>query len=189
MLSNVLLVIAKSAILQHLHVDYRIDKESILREHPYLSRDGASFVTLEYEGDLRGCIGSVIARRPLFDDIYENAVAAAFNDPRFNPVRQEELSHLTLEVSLLSAPKLLQYDDFNDLVGKIRPHKDGLILRLGQYQGTFLPQVWEQLPIPESFLEHLSYKAGANPGIYKEHPDIYTYQVDAIKDRFDNIQS
>jgi len=124
----------------------------------------------------------------LFEDIYENAISAAFKDPRFAPVTKEELNHLTLEVSLLSDPQPLQYSDFNDLANKIKPHKDGLILSFGRYQGTFLPQVWEQLKTPKEFLEHLSYKAGTNPTVYKEHPEIYTYQVDAIKDRFDNIQ-
>lgn len=187
MLDNILLVIAKSAILQHLHIDYKIDKESVLRQYPYLSQDGASFVTLQYNDNLRGCIGSIVARRPLFEDIYENAIAAAFKDPRFTPVAKEELNHLTLEVSLLSKPQPLQYLDFSDLISKIRPNIDGLILSLGQFQGTFLPQVWEQLKTPKEFLEHLSYKAGANPSIYDQHPTIYTYQVEAIKEIFDKI--
>ena len=187
MLDKILLKIAKYAILQHLHIEYEIDKASILKTYQYLRRNGASFVTLQYDSSLRGCIGSIIARRPLFEDIYKNAIAAASKDPRFAPVTKEELNHLTLEISLLSDPQPLQYRDFNDLADKIKPHKDGLILSLGQHQGTFLPQVWEQLKTPKKFLEHLSYKAGTNPTVYEEHPEIYTYQVDAIKDRFDNI--
>ena len=85
------------------------------------------------------------------------------------------------------SPKILEYDNFDDLLTKIRPHIDGLILNDGVYRGTFLPQVWEQLPQPVQFLEQLSYKAGANPSIYKEHPAIYTYTVDAMQEKFDAI--
>lgn len=188
MLDTILLRIAKTAILNKFDPTYQIDRESLIKEYPYLAEDGATFVTLNYDHHLRGCIGSIIAHRSLLDDILGNAVSAGFNDPRFSALRAEDLSHLNLEVSLLSTPTILEYYDYDDLVEKIRPEVDGLILKHGIYQGTFLPQVWEQLPSPEQFLEHLSYKAGANPSIYSEHPTIYYYTVDAIEGRFDEIQ-
>lgn len=87
----------------------------------------------------------------------------------------------------MSQPELIEYQNYEDLCTKIEPAKDGLILKHGYYQGTFLPQVWHELPSVESFLEHLSMKAGANPAIYKEHPMIYKYRVDAIEEDFDAI--
>lgn len=188
MLDSVLLKIAKSAIISTFDVSYEPDRDSLLESYPYLKKEGASFVTLKYDENLRGCIGSIVAHRILYDDIFHNAVSAAFHDPRFSSLHVEELSHLTLEVSLLSEPEILEYEDFDDLCKKVRPKIDGLILKHGFYQGTFLPQVWEQLATPKEFLEHLSMKAGANPSIYKEHPAIYRYTVDAIEENFDEIE-
>ncbi|WP_345993371.1 AmmeMemoRadiSam system protein A [Sulfurimonas sp. HSL-1716] len=187
MLDTILLRIAKTAILSRFDSAYKIDKESLIKKYPYLAQDGATFVTLNYDGNLRGCIGSIVAHRDLLDDILSNAASAAFNDPRFSSLDADELSHLTLEVSLLSSPHILDYNDYEDLLAKVRPHIDGLILKHGIYQGTFLPQVWEQLPSSEKFLEHLSYKAGANPSIYNEHPAIYRYTVDSIEEKFDEV--
>ena len=146
MLDPILLRIAKTSILGRFDNKYYVDDEQLLHDYPYLSEDGATFVTLHYDKDLRGCIGSIIAHRTLLNDIKNNAISAAFKDYRFNPLSSDELSHLTLEVSVLTKPKLLDYEDFDDLVAKIRPNIDGLILKHGGYQGTFLPQVWEQLP-------------------------------------------
>jgi AmmeMemoRadiSam system protein A len=188
MLDPILLRIAKTAILSKFDPKYTIDKERLIEEYPYLAKPGAAFVTLNKAKNLRGCIGSIIAHQSLLDDIIQNAQSAAFSDPRFNPLRPEEIDDtLTLEVSVLSEPERIEYSDFEDLKRKIVPHKDGLILKYGQYQGTFLPQVWEQLPTPEQFLEHLSYKAGANPSIYSLHPEIYRYRVEHIEDRFNEI--
>lgn len=188
MLDPILLRIAKNSILGKFGDEYSLDKELLLHDYPYLGESGATFVTLHYNKDLRGCIGSIIAHKTLLQDIVSNAISAGFHDPRFNVLSRDELSHLTLEVSVLSQPKILEYGDFDDLVKKVRPHIDGLILKYGGYHGTFLPQVWKQLPAPKDFLEHLSMKAGSNPTIYAEHPDIYTYQVDAIEEKFDEIQ-
>ncbi|MBU0632968.1 AmmeMemoRadiSam system protein A [bacterium] len=187
MLDNILLRIAKTAILNRFDADYKIDRADLFEEYPYLLKNGAAFVTLHYDNQLRGCIGSIIAHRSLLDDIVGNAVSAAFNDPRFSSLSVDELSHLKLEVSVLTEPELINYDDYTDLLTKITPRLDGLILKQGIYQGTFLPQVWEQLPSTEEFLEHLSYKAGANPSIYEEHPSIYSYRVDALEERFDEV--
>lgn len=187
MLDDILLRIAKTAILNKFDSKYQINKVDLIKEYPYLSKDGATFVTLHYDDQLQGCIGSIIAYRSLLDDILANSVSAAFNDPRFSPLKIEDISHLKLEVSVLTEPELIEYDDYDDLLTKIRPNMDGLILKHGIYQGTFLPQVWEQLPLVENFLEHLSYKAGANPSIYNEYPTIYRYTVDAIEERFDEV--
>ena len=187
MLDKILLRIAKTAILAHFDSQYKIDKESLIGQYPYLATNCATFVTLHYDHELRGCIGSLLARRALIDDILGNALSAAFHDPRFRALHVSEFSQLFLEVSLLSTPEILEYKDFNDLLKKVKPFVDGLILVHNNYQGTFLPQVWEQLPSPEQFLEHLSYKAGADPLIYKEHPTIYRYRVDSLEERFDAI--
>lgn len=187
MLDPILLRIAKSAILERLDDSYSFDKEKLLNEYPFLEKDAAAFVTLKYNNDLRGCIGSIIAHRMLLDDVMSNAVSAGFNDPRFQPLTANELSYLTLEVSVLSEPEILEYKDFEDLCKKITPHVDGLILKHEIYQGTFLPQVWEQLPTPKLFLEHLSMKAGSSLSIYEEHPTIYRYSVDAVEEDFDEV--
>lgn len=185
---SVVLRVAKNAILSVFDKKHAIDKTALLKKYPFLAQDGAVFVTLHYEKDLRGCIGSLIAHKKLLEDIIHNAVSAAFHDPRFIPLQEEELSHIILEVSLLSKPEILEYEDFADLTQKVRPKKDGLILEYGAYRGTFLPQVWEQLPTPELFLEHLSLKAGTNPAVFAHNPTIYRYSVDSIEERFERIE-
>ena len=187
MLDTILLQIVKSTILSKFDDKYMLNKENLLNEYPFLKKDGATFVTLKKDGELRGCIGSIIAHGMLLDDIINNAVSAGFSDPRFNALREDELVQLTLEVSVLSEPTILEYKNFDDLCEKIQPNVDGLILKHGIYQGTFLPQVWKQLPTPKLFLEHLSIKAGSFLSIYEEHPTIYRYRVDAIEEDFDEI--
>ena len=189
MIDPILLRIAKTAILKKFDPAYEIDKDALIVKYPFLAQKGAAFVTLNKDKNLRGCIGSITAHQPLIDDIIHNAQSAAFSDPRFNPLRPEEIDDtLTLEVSVLSEPVKIEYHSYEDLKSKIVPHKDGLILKYGHYQGTFLPQVWEQLPTTEQFLEHLSYKAGANPTIYSHHPDIYRYHVEHIEESWNAIQ-
>lgn len=187
MIDAVVLRVAKSAILSKFDGSYSFDKETLLDKYPFLKKKGACFVTLEYSGNLRGCIGSIIAHRTLLDDIISNAISAAFKDPRFNPLSKEELSNLNLEVSILTPPEILEYEDYEDLLKKVTPFKDGLILNYGSYQGTFLPQVWDDLETPELFLEHLSYKAGTNPSVFAYHPSIYRYRVEAIEENFDEV--
>ena len=188
MLNNILLQVAKIAILSKFDDKYTLEKKSLLTEYPFLSKNGAAFVTLKYDGNLRGCIGSIIAHTSLYEDILHNANSAAFSDPRFKPLAREELQHLTLEISVLSEPQILEYEDYDDLLKKVEPNLDGLILKHPGYQGTFLPQVWEELPTAKEFLEHLSMKSGANLSIYEEHPNIYRYRVEHIKEQFDDIK-
>ncbi|WP_428737369.1 AmmeMemoRadiSam system protein A [Sulfurimonas sp.] len=187
MLDPILLRIAKSAILAKLDAGYSFDASELGTLYPFLNEQGACFVTLHFNKDLRGCIGSIIAHKTLLEDILDNAASAAFRDPRFSPVRVGELDSINLEVSVLTTPEPIEYSDYDDLKLKIVPKKDGLILKAGGYQGTFLPQVWDQLPTTEQFLEHLAYKAGTNPSIYQQHPIIYRYRVEVIEEDFDAI--
>lgn len=126
----------------------------------WLLQPGATFVTLTREGRLRGCIGSLSPQRPLGGDVMANAEAAAFRDPRFSPLTIEEWADTQTEVSLLSAPRTIRFADEDDLLSKIVPGEDGLILEAGGRRGTFLPQVWESLPDKMQFLTQLKLKAG-----------------------------
>lgn len=129
-------------------------------EEPWLRDPGASFVTLRRQGDLRGCVGSVRAYRPLFEDVWSNARAAAFRDTRFRPVESWELPEISAEVSLLSAPEPLAFSSEEDALHLLRPGVDGVIFEYEEHRSTFLPQVWEQLPDPRDFLDQLRIKAG-----------------------------
>ncbi|MCK9372956.1 MAG: AmmeMemoRadiSam system protein A [Sulfuricurvum sp.] len=160
----------------------KIDKGSLLSIHPELSEKKATFVTLTLHGHLRGCIGSLIAHRPLLDDLISNAESAAFHDPRFPPLNSAEADAIQIEVSLLTDPQSVEYRDEDELKKIIRPGIDGVILRYGNHQATFLPQVWEELNDFETFFAHLGMKAGINANPIAYHPEIYTYQVDKIKE-------
>jgi len=127
---------------------------------PWLAQAGASFVTLMREGRLRGCIGSLAPARPLGVDVAQNALGAAFRDPRFKALEAQEWGECRVEVSLLSTPKPLRFADEADLLAQIVPGEDGLILEHEGRRGTFLPQVWEGLPDKKTFLGELLKKAG-----------------------------
>ena len=133
-------------------------------EEPWLKEWRASFVTLMQGEELRGCVGTLEAQRPLAADVAENARAAAFQDTRFKPLARDEFARTEIEVSLLSAPKRLRFEDHADLIARLRPGVDGVILEQGDEKSgkraTFLPQVWEGLPDPEQFIVHLKQKAG-----------------------------
>ncbi|MCU0608531.1 MAG: AmmeMemoRadiSam system protein B [Chitinispirillaceae bacterium] len=126
----------------------------------YAREKRGCFVTLKIRGELRGCIGYIDPIKPLYQAVIENACSAALSDPRFNPVTPSELSSIKLEVSVLTTPEILEYSDPVDLLNKLVPGVDGIILKQGSRQSTFLPQVWEQLPDKVDFLEHLSQKGG-----------------------------
>lgn len=125
-----------------------------------LRHDYASFVTLHKNGNLRGCIGALEAYQPLIQDIAEHAFAAAFSDPRFPALSENEFKQLEIEISVLGKPEPVEFENEEDLLNKIRPDIDGLILEFGFNRGTFLPSVWEQLPDKKEFLNHLKMKAG-----------------------------
>jgi AmmeMemoRadiSam system protein A len=147
-------------------------------QDPDLQAVRATFVTLKRKGELRGCIGTLSACEPLAESVQRNALNAAFCDPRFPALTAGELDRVTIEVSILSEPRRLEAADAEDLVRKLRPGVDGVVLRQGCAGATFLPQVWEQLPRTEDFLKHLCLKAGlprdtwTGPGI-----EVSTYQV------------
>lgn len=144
-------------------------------------KEQACFVTLTKSGDLRGCIGSLQAHQVLWKDVQERAVDAAFNDPRFFPLSQDELEKIKIEVSVLSVPKKLDFKSPDDLLKKLNS-KMGLILQKGVYSSTFLPQVWEELPDKKEFLEHLSMKAGLSKDSWKTS-EFWFYTVDAEKEK------
>jgi AmmeMemoRadiSam system protein A len=133
-----------------------------------LREPGAVFVTLTIAGELRGCIGSLQAYRPLVEDVQQHALDAAFNDYRFGPVSELEIPLLEIEISLLTTPEPLPYASPESLAAILKPNIDGVILRDGGRSATFLPQVWEQLPEPESFLSHLCQKMGAPANLWKQ---------------------
>ncbi len=147
-------------------------------EAPWLAEPGATFVTLRAGEELRGCVGSVRAYRPLGEDVRANARAAAFNDSRFPPLTAAELPAIAVEVSLLSAPEPLPPTATEEeALAQLRPEVDGLILEHGAYRSTFLPQVWEQLPDRRHFLAHLKRKAGLPPGFWSPDLRLWRYTV------------
>ena len=154
-LGKVLLTVARSAIADKLSLPAQPDIT-----HAALAQPGATFVTLKRAGDLRGCIGSVRPVRPLGEDVRANALAAAFGDPRFPPLTAFEFAKVEVEVSLLTADEPIDAVDEDDLLARIRPGLDGLILQFGPRRATFLPQVWDALPVPREFLAALKQKAG-----------------------------
>jgi len=141
----------------------------------------ASFVTLNTaNGDLRGCIGSLEAHRGLVEDISYNAYAAAFRDPRFPPLQEDELDRLTLHISVLSCPEELVFDSEEALLGLLRPGIDGLILQEKEAKGTFLPSVWESLPDAGSFLAQLKGKAGLPADYWSGSVRVWRYTTESF---------
>lgn len=149
----------------------------------WLKKPGATFVTLTRFGDLRGCIGSLEARRPLGLDVRENAVAAAFHDPRFWPLTRDEYDGLRVEVSLLSPAEALDVKGEVDALAALRPHIDGVVFEYGHRRSTFLPQVWEQLPQPAGFLAHLKRKAGLPADFWDDGVRLSRYTVTKWKEK------
>ncbi|MEW5786875.1 MAG: AmmeMemoRadiSam system protein A [Pseudomonadota bacterium] len=143
----------------------------------------ATFVTLTKGGVLRGCIGTLEAHRPLLEDLEANARAAAFNDPRFPPLSAAELPAVRVEVSLLTPARPLDFRDEADLLARLRPGVDGVILEQGWHRATFLPQVWEQLPEPGEFLAHLKHKAGLSPDTPATGMRIAVYAVEKFREQ------
>ena len=179
---DILIKIARASILEEFEGKNLINKKELIKEYPFLKEERATFVTLKINGMLRGCIGSIIPRMPLIDDVIYNAKQAAFSDPRFPPLSIEEYEKIKIEISLLTIPQKLDYKDINDLRDKIIPNKHGVILALGEHQATFLPSVWEELPNFDLFFEHLCQKAGMRGDCLMFSPTIYTYEAKSIKE-------
>lgn len=142
----------------------------------------ACFVTLHKHGALRGCIGHLEAIQPLVKDVAENAYAAAFCDPRFPAVTEQEISALEIHISILSPSQPITFRSEQDLIEQIRPGMDGLILESGINRGTFLPSVWESLPDASSFLRHLKLKAGLSADYWSDEIRISRYTTDSFSD-------
>jgi AmmeMemoRadiSam system protein A len=151
---------------------------------PRLQEPGATFVTLTtMDGDLRGCIGALEAYQSIAEDVWEHAEAAATQDYRFQPVRPEEVDGLHIEISYLTPAVPLEYSGPDDLVAKLRPEIDGVIIRDGIHRATFLPQVWEKVPDAAAFLSHLCQKMGAPGDLWRrKRLEVLVYQVECFEE-------
>jgi len=167
-----LLTIARSAIGERLGLT-RFGEQG----HAALQQPSATFVTLKRAGELRGCVGSLQATRPLSVDVHENAIAAAFRDPRFAPLAASEFEAISVEVSLLSTGERIDVANEVDLAARLRPGVDGLILEYGCCRATFLPQVWETLADPREFVAALKYKAGLPEDFWNASVTVSRYGV------------
>lgn len=147
-----------------------------------LQQDGASFVTLHLDGQLRGCIGHLQAFQPLLLDVVESARSAAFQDPRFPPLEERELEGLSLHISVLGVPIPMAFESETDLLGQLQSGEDGLILEWQGHRGTFLPSVWESLPEPQQFLRQLKRKAGLNEHFWAPDIRVSRYRTDSFGD-------
>jgi len=173
----ILLTLARNAIASH------FGQPTKPVETPgWLNEPGATFVTLTQQGSLRGCIGSLEAHRPLGMDVQQNALAAAFRDPRFTPLSESELTRTSVEVSLLSPQEPLAFTDEADALAKLRPGEDGIVFENGSYRSTFLPQVWAQLPTPRQFMAHLKRKAGLSENFWSPEVRLHRYTVEKWKE-------
>jgi AmmeMemoRadiSam system protein A len=174
-----LLRLARSALEQAVRQGTQLEPPRSLPPE-LLERKGA-FVTLTKHTELRGCIGNIYPDLPLAEAVATNAYRAALNDPRFSPVRVDELTAIQVEVSVLSVPAPLAFASSAELLQKLKPHVDGVVLKSGVRRATFLPQVWEKLSEPSDFLDHLSAKAGLAPRAWREPgTEILIYRVDAF---------
>jgi AmmeMemoRadiSam system protein A len=179
-----LLDLARRAIAAALQIPAARSAPISAGDAGWLDALGASFVTVRVAGELRGCIGSVRARRSLRADVEKNAVSAAQRDPRFAPLRADEYAQLTIEVSLLSplVPLGPLASDVQAAAALV-PGRDGVMLEAGEASATFLPQVWGQLPEPAAFLAALRQKAGLAPGSWPHNLRLFRYRVEKWSDK------
>lgn len=174
---RILPAIARAAIASRFGREAPVDVSA-----PWLGEPRACFVTLTVGGELRGCIGSLEPSRPLLQDLRQNALAAAFRDPRFPPLGSGELELIRVEVSLLSPLEPLSFRDEADAVAQLRPGIDGVLLEYGHHRGTFLPQVWKELPGPREFVAHLKRKAGLPATFWDDSLRLYRYTVEKFRE-------
>lgn len=163
---HLLLVQARSAIRAELYGDLILERPSDLPRE--LEEERGCFVSLHKAGNLRGCIGIIEPTKPLITHVEENACNSAFRDPRFPPLGDAEFKAVEIEVSVLTVPQDLPFSDGDDLKGKLKPGIHGVILSRDWQSATFLPQVWEQLPDVETFLEHLCQKGGMDLDCWRD---------------------
>lgn len=183
---QILLKLARKTISEELGIKPKSDKEllaSDLEDKSFKRRSG-TFVTLKIHNQLRGCIGNLDASGQIIEGVKRNAINAAFNDFRFSPLTLKEFDKVEIEISILSEPEPLEYKDSNDLIKKLRPGVDGVIIRKGRASATFLPQVWEQLKRPEDFLSHLCTKAGLPSDSWKNSKlEVLIYNVQYFEEK------
>jgi AmmeMemoRadiSam system protein A len=175
---QILLQIARDAIFQGLESAKGCPDIGIIPAELMAKR--ATFVTLTIGGHLRGCIGMLEACRPLAEDVAENARAAAFDDPRFPPLTENEFKRLEIHISVLSPPEELKFSSEKDVLDQIRPGVDGLILQDGFRRGTFLPSVWQELPEKKLFWAHLKQKAGLPANYWSDTLRVFRYTTDCF---------
>lgn len=171
-LGNTLLQLARCAIAAHF---CPVTPPAV--KLPELHKKGATFVTLTQLDQLRGCIGSLEAWRPLLVDVQDNARKAAFHDPRFAPLSEAELPLTRIEISLLTPAEPIIFNSQTDALAQLQPDIDGIIFSAGRYRSTFLPQVWAQLPKPELFMAHLKQKAGLPADYWGPDVQLQRYTV------------
>ena len=174
---DILLPIARAKIASELGRIMQADEQPA-----WLQDNGACFVTLTQQGELRGCIGTLEAHRSLLQDVKANAHAAAFRDPRFTPLAASELEETEVEISLLSAMTPLQFSGEREALTQLKPGVHGVVFEFGHHRSTFLPQVWEQLPNVVEFMAHLKYKAGLPPDFWAEEVRLSFYTVSKWKE-------
>ncbi len=170
---DILLPIARATIAKALGQESAVTPEGAA----WLQEPGACFVTLTQHGQLRGCIGSLQASRPLLADVKSNAVAAALHDPRFLPLTLTELASTVIEVSLLSPLQAMRFESEVQALAQLRPGVDGVVFECGRYRSTFLPQVWEQLPSAREFMAQLKRKAGLASDFWSKDVRLQRYSV------------
>ena len=174
--SDYLLNLCKEVILS------KFDQHKICTSHPPIMDElGACFVTLNIDGNLRGCIGSIIAHQPFINDFVQNSINAAFRDPRFSPLSREEVDKISVDISILSDPKQMIFNDEQDLLNQMVPNIDGIIIRDDGMQAVYLPCVWEQLPDKEMFLKSLKMKAGMLPDHFSKTFQAYRFRTEYIE--------
>jgi len=174
-----LLDLAKSSILHGLQTGKPLTVDPACLP-PELMEPRATFVTLHKDHELRGCIGTLKAVRPLAEDIAENAFAAAFRDYRFPPLADDEFERLEIHLSILTPPEPIAFSSEADLLRQLRPGVDGLVIEEGARRGTFLPSVWELLPDARQFLRHLKQKAGLPADYWSDTVRVSRYETEAI---------
>jgi len=180
---NALISLARRSIMRQLGLaaETSADLDALL-QRPVFNQPGASFVTLKKSGQLRGCIGALTAEEPLAANVSRNALNAAFHDPRFAPLQQDEWAQIAIEVSVLTPTQPLRYNAGEELPRLLRPAIDGVVLRKKGASATFLPQVWQQLARPEDFLAHLCLKAGLPANAWRRGDlEVEIYQVNSFK--------
>ncbi|HVS27565.1 MAG TPA: AmmeMemoRadiSam system protein A [Burkholderiales bacterium] len=170
---EVLLFIARAAISRELGRN-----ASAPEDVPWLKEKQACFVTLMLNRQLRGCIGTLEAYRPLLEDVKENAIYAAFREPRFPPLTLDELDETRIEISLLSAATPIYFAGEDDALKHLCPGVDGVILQYANHRATFLPQVWDKLAEPATFMNELKLKAGLKDNFWDEGIRLYRYTVE-----------